>query len=174
MAVVLELPPGIKRAIWSHLLQNSEQSEAAAFAFVKHTQRDLRHSFTFLEWYAVPAEGFAIRTGYHIELTDETRATVIKRAHDLHASLVEFHSHLGTWPAEFSPSDQMGLAEFVPHVRWRLRGHPYLAIVMTRTDFDGLAWVADSPKPERLDAIDVEGHLFRPTRLSSLERDNDH
>lgn len=173
MTVVLELPVHVKSAIWSHLFPGDEQKEAAAFAFVRHTEQDAQHLFEYREWYAVPPEGFEVRTGYHIELTDETRATVIKQAHDLDSSVVEFHSHLGPWPAAFSPSDQMGLAEFVPHVRWRLRGRPYLAIVATRSDFDGLAWIDKSPRPARLDAISVDGQLLIPTRLSSLEDIND-
>lgn len=174
MAVVLELPAHIKRTIWSHLLQDDEWSEAAGFAFVKHARSGPQHSFEYIEWHAVPTEGFEIRTGHHIELTDEARATVIKRAHDLDASPVEFHSHLGPWPAEFSPSDRLGLAEFVPHVRWRLQGRPYLAVVATRTGFDGLAWIADSPRPVRLDCISVDGHVLRPTGLSSMEYGDDH
>jgi hypothetical protein len=175
MPVILCLPLSIQQAIWSHLLAGEdEQCESAAFAFAKHVEREAVHSFECVDWYAVPVEGFEIRSGYHIELTDEIRATVIKRAHDLNASVVEFHSHLGPWPAQFSPSDRMGLAEFVPHVRWRLRGRPYLAVVTTRTDFDGLAWVADSSGPVRLDGINLDDRLILPTGLSSLEYQDDN
>jgi hypothetical protein len=173
VTVLLHLPSNIKAAIWSHLLRADDASEAAAFAFVTHGQQDRVDSFDYLEWYAVPPEGFDVRTGYHIELTDETRAIVIKRAHDLESSLVEFHSHLGPWPAAFSGSDEMGLAEFVPHARWRLRGRPYLAIVTTPRDYDGLVWIAKSAKPERLDGIVVDEGMLPPTGLSSLEYGDD-
>lgn len=173
MQVFLRLPSNVKIAIWNHLLPGNERSEAAAFAFVKYAQEGRRHSFDHLEWYAVPSDGFEVRTGYHIELTDETRAEVIKRAHDLDASVVEFHSHLGAWPAAFSVSDQTGLAEFVPHARWRLRGRPYLAVVATKHDFDGLAWIAESGSPERLSGIVVDGDVLDATGLSSLEYHHD-
>lgn len=173
MPALLHLPSNIKAAIWEHLLPTGDESEAAAFAFVKYAQEDGDFRFDYLEWYAVPEEGFAVRTGYHIELTDETRAIVIKRAHDLNASLVEFHSHLGPWPAAFSPSDEAGLAEFVPHARWRLRGRPYLALVATPRDYDGLVWIAESASPERLDGIVLDERVLPPTGLSSLEYGND-
>ncbi len=173
MRVVLSLPPDVYAALEQHLLPEAEQREAAAFVFARHVEQGDDHSFEYVDWYAVPKEGFAIHTGYHIELTDETRATVIKRAHDLDVCLVEFHSHLGPWPAQFSPSDQIGLEEFVPHVRWRLRGRPYLAVVTTRTDLDGLAWMDRSIRPVRLSGIRVGERVLRPTGLSSLEHGDD-
>lgn len=140
--------------------------------FVRHVPQDDADVFEHVEWYPVPSDGFLVHTGYHFELTDETSARVIKRAHDLGASLVEFHSHTGPWRAAFSPSDQLGFQEFVPHVWWRLKGKPYLAIVVTQTDFDGLAWTVGPKTPQHLDGIVVEGTVFAATQLSSLTQDS--
>ena len=129
--------------------------------------------FEFVEWYPVPPDGFVERSWYHLELTDEVRAGVIKRAHDLGASIVEFHSHAGSRPAAFSPTDQRGLREFVPHVWWRLGKKPYFAVVVTHNDFDGLAWISDPKNPQHLDGIMVGDRLLKPTRLSSLVADNE-
>jgi hypothetical protein len=101
-------------------------------------------------------------------LADKVRAKVIKRAHDLGTSLVEMHSHTGTRPAAFSPSDMTGFAEFVPHVMWRLQGRPYFAIVVARGSFDGLAWLGDANTPQRLDGIAVGESFFTPTKISPL------
>ena len=122
--------------------------------------------FECLEWFSVPASGFASRSAYHLELNDETRAKVIKRAYDLGASIVELHSHLGREQARFSPSDLAGFRDFVPHVFWRLKHLPYLAVVMTRTGFDGFAWTHGPDTPERLHGIQVGSRLLTPTRLS--------
>lgn len=169
MTVVLELPLEVHQAIQGHLIPGADGNEVAAFVFARHIEQDGDHSFECIDWFAVPKDGFVVRTDYHIELTDEVRATIIKRAHDLEACLVEFHSHLGPWRAEFSPSDRIGLEEFVPHVRWRLRGRPYLAVVVTPAEFDALAWIDGSGVPSRLDGIRVDGRLLRPTGLSFLE-----
>jgi len=131
--------------------------------------------FTAVDWYAVPAEGFAFRSKYYIELSNDTKAFLIKKAHDLQTSLVECHSHLGPWPAEFSPSDFSGFREFVPHILWRLSGRPYLAVVTTpRTDFDGLVWISPDQNPVQLDAIQTERRTLYPTALSIVALENSH
>lgn len=124
--------------------------------------------FVFVNWDPISPKDFAFRSGYHIELADEVRAKVIKHAHDLKASLVEMHSHTGTRPAAFSPSDMTGFAEFVPHVMWRLQGRPYFAIVVARGSFDGLAWIDDANTPHRLASIVVGNSVFTPTKISPL------
>jgi hypothetical protein len=160
-------------ALIRHLLPAREQvSEQAAFAFAQPlaTSPDLLLSVT--EYHIVPAHAFAYQSGYHIELSDETRAFVIKRAHDLKCSLVEFHSHLGSRPAQFSMSDFTGFSEFVPHVWWRLRGRPYVAVVVAGSGFDALAWVRDAQTPEPVMEMEVGAKRLRPTGLSwhSLDR----
>ena len=171
--VFLDLPADVRQAVWAHLLPNRFASELAGFMFVRPRPQADAEVFEHVEWYPVPPEGFLERTGAYFELADQTRAYVIKRAHDLGASLVEFHSHGGPWPASFSPSDQLGFQEFVPHVWWRLRAKPYFAIVVTRADFDGLAWMVDPTTPQHLDGLLVDGELLTPTQLSSLEYNSD-
>ena len=169
----LYLPKDLATAVWAHLLEDKSEAESAGFLFARHRRERDAHAFETLEWYPVPSEGFLSRSSYHFELTDQVRADVIKRAHDLAASVVELHCHRGPWPARFSPSDQVGLLEFVPHIWWRLRGRPYLAVVVTTSDFDGLAWVTNPKTPEHLAGIIVDGTVFEPTRLSSLEPEYD-
>lgn len=99
-------------------------------------------------------------------MADRTRAALIKRAHDLDASLVELHSHPGPWPAAFSYADRMGLRETVPHMWWRLKKRPYLAFVVASSSFDALVWL-DGPKmPRRLDGLVVGERFLRPTNFS--------
>ena len=110
----LYLPRGLATAVWAHLLEDESEAESAGFLFAKHRREGEAHGFEALEWYQVPPEGFLLRNSYHFVLTDQVRADVIKRAHDLGASVVEFHCHRGPWHARFSPSDQAGFQEFVP------------------------------------------------------------
>ena len=166
--ILLDVPSDMYAAISAHLLPPGGDSEEVAFAFVHH--RDgTDHIFGAIDWYPVPPEGFVSRSAYYVELTDATRAHVIKWAHELGASLVELHSHLGPYPARFSPSDRAGFEEFVPHVFWRLKRRPYLAIVVADTGFDGFAWLDDPQEPARLDGIVTGGALLEPTRLSPLD-----
>lgn len=170
--MLLDLPKGIHEALWRHLLPARLEAEEAAFACVTPQSENGTTIFRCLEWIPVPPEGFASRSAFHFELTDEMRAMVIKRAHDLGASLVEFHSHDGYWPAQFSPSDLAGFEEFVPHVWWRLKKRPYLAVVVARTGFDGFVWISDPKVPDRLAGIRVAERLLLPTGRSALTFDH--
>ena len=171
--VVLHIPGIVYEEIQAHLLEKNGELESAGFMFVEPgTHTDDTQVYKHVEWCPVPADGFIEKSWIHLELTDNFRASVIKRAHDLGASVVEFHSHLGPEPASFSPFDRRGLREFVPHVRWRLRKRPYFAVVVTSTDFDGLAWMMDTNQPQHLDGIVVDDRELQPTHLSSLQADD--
>lgn len=169
--VRLQLPAEIRAALWQHLLPDEHGPEEAAFVFARHSAENAIHSFQHVEWFPVLPEGFASRSAFHLELSDETRAAVIKRAHDLGASVVEFHSHRGDWPACFSPSDWSGFEEFLPHVWWRLKGRPYAAVVVASTGFDALVWLEGPTTATRLDALVADAQLLTPTGLSPLTRD---
>jgi hypothetical protein len=150
----------------SHLLPRKMVAEEAAFLFARVTRPDDALRFEVIDWYAVPPEGFVTRSLYYLELTDETRAHVIKKAHDLGSALIEAHSHAGSYPAEFSPSDKSGFADFVPHVLWRLKSRPYAAIVMARNSIDALAWI-EASQPLPIAEVCLEsGASVTPTGLS--------
>ena len=171
--VVLHVPSSVYEEIQTHLLDKNPESESAGFMFVMPaTQDGDTDVYEHVEWCPVPPNGFIENSWFHLELTDEFRASVIKRAHDLGASIVEFHSHSGPQPARFSPFDRRGLREFVPHVRWRLKNRPYFAVVVTNTSFDGLAWMKGPEEPQHLDGIVVGDRVLEPTRLSSLVADS--
>ncbi len=171
--VLLVLPAGVQKAIWQHLVPERHLVEEAAFVYATRETHNQSELFRYTEWVPVESEGFASRSAYHLELTDTARAGAIKRAHDLGASLIELHSHTGRWPAAFSPSDLAGFRDFVPHVWWRLKRRPYAAIVVTRSGFDGLVWLAAPTAAQPLDGIQVEDQLLKPTGLSRRETDGD-
>lgn len=166
--VLLHIQMDVYEGIVDHLLPDDDEVESAGFLFVKQRPAEAAQTFEAIEWFPVTSDGFIELSEYHFELAPRTRAQVIKRAHDLGASIVEFHSHRGHWPAEFSPTDLIGLQEFVPHVWWRLKGKPYLAIVLSPNGFDGLAWVTDPVSAQYIDGIVVAEMILEPTRLSPL------
>jgi hypothetical protein len=102
---------------------------------------------------------------------------MIKRAWDTGTTPVELHSHPGDiWGAKFSRSDMYGFSEYVPHCRWRLRGRPYLAIVVSPAGADALAWIDTTVKPVGLTAIRTKGKAVAvPTNqtINHLETFND-
>ncbi len=166
--IILEIPPEVYKAVWSHLLPKKFRAEEAAFLFVQRIAQDGADTFRYLEWYPIPPQGFLTRSRFYLELADETKAAAIKKAHDLGASLVELHSHYSSWPAQFSVSDLIGFKEFVPHVRWRLKGNPYFAIVVSKSSFDGFAWISDSKTANYIDCIISGGSEIPSTKLSNI------
>jgi hypothetical protein len=169
----LDTSASFKSAIWSHLLPvqgDSEPVEQAAFGFAKTASGMGKTTFNLIDWLPIEKASFAHQSECHIELADETRAYLIKRAHDLQASLIEFHSHPFASRAEFSPSDLIGLEEFVPHVWWRLKGKPYLAIVVTPTQFDAVAWISSPASPAPLHKLRAGDTVLRPSGLTFRSR----
>jgi hypothetical protein len=152
----------------AHLLPRKIEQEQAAFLFARMIRTDREVVFEVIEQKKLYPGDFVIQKGDYLEMSDETRAAVIKRAHDLSSVLIELHSHLGPWPATFSPADRSGLGETVPHMWWRLKARPYIAIVTASSGFDALLWL-DNPKvPRALDALIAGDNLLKPTN-NSLE-----
>jgi proteasome lid subunit RPN8/RPN11 len=170
--VLLELPTTVYKSLHAHLLPPLSKNEQAAFVFARaEASAGNKTVFRFLEWLPLKAENFAAQHEVYLELRDEMSGLLIKHAHDLDASLVEFHSHPGPYPAQFSPSDLSGFHEFVPHVWWRLRGKPYAAVVVAPSGFDALAWIASPQEPATLSAIMVDRERLVPTGRTLRKRE---
>jgi len=168
MRAVLKMTAAEFHGLIEHLLPPSSRNEEAAFLYV----RAIRAEHVIFEVQGVEklsGDDLTTQEGDYLELRDDTRARLIKRAHDLGASLVELHSHPGPWPAKFSKFDFVGLAETVPHIWWRLRKRPYIAIVVAPSGFDALVWLDDPKVPRSLDALVAGDRLMKPTNLSLPE-----
>jgi hypothetical protein len=162
----LIIPPDAHGALLNHLLPPRTDSEEAAFIFCQTQLVDAGAEFRFLEAYLVATEEFNYRSLYGIELTDTCRAKVIKRAHDLNASLLELHSHPRTSTVEFSASDRGGFDDFVPHVWWRLKKQPYAAVVVGPQNFDSLCWITNAKTPDSVLDLQVGDRRLTPTGLT--------
>jgi hypothetical protein len=162
----LNIPASQHRALMKHLLPVRPKAEEAAFVFGRARQAGAETEFQFLDVHLVPPSEFNYRSLYGIELTDGCRAAVIGRAHDLNASLLEFHSHPQAAAVEFSQSDRSGFAEFIPHVWWRLRKRPYGAVVVGPRGFDSLSWTSGPERPDGVLDLRVGKKLLKPTALT--------
>lgn len=164
--VILEVPEITYRALLEHLLPMRCRNEQAAFMYTKVDSCNGDVFLRFLDWEAMSTEDLLSGSEYYLELADTARARIIKRAHDLKASIVEWHSHPWHCRAAFSMTDLSGFREFVPHVWWRTKGRPYAAVVVALNDFDALAWTEDPRRPRRVDALHVGSSVFFPTGLT--------
>ena len=166
MKIIIQISSNIFDDLRKHLLAPKRVVEEAAFVFARVKRSGEHVMFDYLEHIKANQDDFKIQTGYHIELTDEFQGRVIKHAHDLKASLIEFHSHLGQEKARFSGSDWSGFSQFVPHVFWRLAKRPYAAVVVANSSTDALAWIDDPTKPCKVDSLEVGTKKMKPTSLS--------
>lgn len=170
MKTILSIPSKACYRLKNHLLPTDVDLEELAFVFASVTQNEDELKFKYREWFPIQPDGFSTRSSFHLQLTDEMRAGIIKKAHDLDCSIIELHSHIGPYPACFSPSDWCGFKEFVPHVLWRLKGKPYAAVVVTQSGFDALVWTNNSQKPKLLDELRIGKISMSPTNLSLSKR----
>lgn len=166
MTITINISANVLDRVRRHLLPRGGACEEAAFLFTHDNRTAGGLALDVSEVMLIPPNGFTSRSAFYLELSDMTRADVIKRAHDLGAGLIECHSHPGQRQACFSWSDLHGFDEFVPHVMWRLKGKPYAAVVLAPGSFDALAWSATGVEPQQVDEIVTEHGGLRPTGLT--------
>ncbi|MFM9994870.1 MAG: hypothetical protein ACKVU4_03610 [Phycisphaerales bacterium] len=159
----IHLRDGLFEQVRGHLLPHGGECEEAAFLFARAETRLDTIILSVSDSMMIPPEGFASRSRYYLELTDETRAAVIKRAHDLGTGLIECHSHPSQRGACFSWSDLHGFDDFVPHVRWRLGGRPYAAVVFATDSIDALAWAGAAGEASPVSIVNAGKGLIHPT-----------
>jgi hypothetical protein len=163
---ILELESTFQQQLWQHLLPAGSTLESAAFLFATHQEVNGKVIFTVQDSFLAQREDFAHQYSDYLELTDETRAAIIKKAHQLGVSIIEAHSHPGPWQAAFSKADLMGLEQLVPHMWWRLKHKPYMALVVAPTGYDALLWWDNPTVPCALEGIDTGGTIIKPTNLT--------
>jgi hypothetical protein len=151
MGVDLTIPRQIASTLFDHLAAGRD--EQLAFMLATPTAG----GFAVADIRAVGWTGLDDQTAWHLALADGERAAVVKWAHEGGGMLVEAHVHRGGYPAELSPYDLDNLADWVPHVWWRLRHRPYIALVFSGATFDGLAWLTSPDEPEQLSTLTIEG-----------------
>ncbi|WP_288903028.1 Mov34/MPN/PAD-1 family protein [uncultured Sneathiella sp.] len=166
MISVLKIPVEVYEELTEHLLSPDSNREEAAFLFVSVDRSHEKICFEVVETWKLRSADFDYHYEDYLELADEVRAQIIKRAHDIGTSLVEIHSHPFSLPAAFSFADRIGLKETVPHMWWRLNKRPYLAIVVAPSGFDALLWLDNPETPQRLDCVVVGENILNPTNNS--------
>jgi hypothetical protein len=157
----LHVPATTYQTALRHLFSNME-TERAAFLYARASNSEGRLALSAEDHFLVPSDGFIRRSAYHFELRDDIQRQVIKGAHARECCLVEAHSHPFPSPACFSETDILGLMDWVPYVRWRLAGRPYVGLVVAPGSFDGIVFSVGE-MPAVLDTLIVGGIHMRPT-----------
>jgi hypothetical protein len=141
--------------------------EQVAFLFAEHKEERSEAKFYVRRMRMMSPADLDFQSVYHISLTDDALASVIKEAWETGTVPIEVHSHLSAdFAPGFSKSDYRGFEATVPHVRWRLQGKPYAALVFCPSGFDGLVWRGGGNHVEALDALIVGEQVRRPSRHS--------
>ncbi len=152
MGLSLSVPADLHSELIAHLAAGEDEQVAFLFTEPPGAGEVLR----VCELYRVPPDGFLDQSPYYLALSDEVRARVLGRATELDGCLIETHSH-AHGPAGFSATDLSGFDEWVPHVRWRLGGRPYVALVFVGESFDALLWEGRNGHPVPLNELAVPG-----------------
>ena len=137
-----------------------------SIAFMRSPDPRPNGIFRIEDLYLIESTWTNIGDDGHCELDDDIRSSVIKWAWDAQSCLVEAHSHGLLFKPSFSRFDLAQLKEWVPHVRWRLGGRPYAALVTASLQIDGIAWCG--PTAEAVDEILIDGRESIQTSGRSL------
>ncbi len=154
--------------VWQHLLPPKESREYLAFLLASVNRTDGQTVLNVEDIKLISDDDFIIQRSDFIELSDEARVSVIKKAHTSGYSLIELHSHPfpGQWAATFSIADMNGFAETVPNMLWRLPDRPYTAIVVAPNGFDALIWTSVKKGPEAISGLMVNDKILKPTNYT--------
>jgi len=147
----------INEVIYNQALKHMQgfKVEQLGFFLAEYVAAD--RLFKVSEWLPISSAELEYQGAYHISLSDDKRAKIIKWASDNSSSIIEIHSHIGASAASFSASDMFGFSEWVPHIFWRLQSKPYAAIVISKNSFDSLAWIDSPTRPEQVESIKTGG-----------------
>jgi molybdopterin-synthase adenylyltransferase len=164
----LSMAADMYQGLMVHLFATEE--EQAAFLFCASEQEEA--IFRVRRIRLLEPNDLEDQSRHGISLTDSTRAELIKQAWAENACLVEVHSHNHPGPVAFSPFDLDKLDEWVPHLWWRLRGRPYIALVAGPDSFDALVWSQSADQPESLAGLEVDGQRHRSPTNRTIRRLN--
>lgn len=164
--VLLEFSEDEYLQLQRHLLPHGYLEERAAFACASAVLSKGVVRLRCVDLLLLDPCEFKLIPELVYQLSDVALHRAIKTAHNMKASLIEFHSHPGPYPAAFSRADINGFAESVPHLWWRLKGAPYAAVVMAPKGIDALAWTKDPRAVVPVSAVVVGNRLIKPTGLT--------
>ncbi len=164
MQVIIKIDTFSYGEIRKHLLQND--LEQVCFLYYENIFDGVKIILDIKDYYLVVPNEYAYQSGFHVEIKESCQTKIIKTAWDKKLSLGEIHSHPTSLRAFFSQSDLLGFQEFVPHIWWRLKKGPYLAIVLTKMELDALVWIKNAKWDRAVNKIEVGSSVIRPSNTT--------
>ena len=143
-------------------LQDDE--EKVAFFYIENSENSNIWSVNGIK-FLEPVD-YANQSLYGVELADHVRPQIISYALSSKKGIAEIHMHGGKFPAMFSGIDIDGLRSLAPHMLWRLRTMPYVALVLGSDDYDGLVWFDVKAGVQTIRALRIDSKNLMPTGLS--------
>lgn len=161
----LEIPPAISDRLLTYL---DVPTERMAFLLASPTTGTDAWAVVD-ELYLTDAVDYTYQGKHGMELDDAVRPRVLTWATRPDVALVEVHSHghLSN-KTTFSRTDLDGLNEVVPQMMWRLRGRPYVALVLGADDLDALAWSHRGQPPTLPSTVIVGQRTLTPTGIAHI------
>jgi len=145
MEITISIPERIYKRLRDYLFQN--EKEQGAFLFANSSSKQNGLNLLVKDLHLIPSVAWDVQESFYLELNNDEKVKIMKKARDGNFDLIECHSHRNHGSANFSPSDLHGLAEFVEYVRWKLPGKKYGALVWTETSVIGKVWDSKSLSP---------------------------
>ena len=146
MEAIITIPEEFYNELRRHLFKGRKEQGAFLFATDSGTSSNINLNVEGI--YLVKSTGWDVQESSYLELNEQEKVKVMITARNKNCNLVECHSHRSTQGvAQFSPSDVVGLEQFVSYVRWKLPGKKYAALVWTKTSVYGQLWNTDNPIP---------------------------
>ena len=146
MEAIITIPEEFYNELRRHLFKG--RKEQGAFLFAADSGTSFEINLTVQDIYLVKSIGWDVQESFYLELNEQEKVKVMITARNKNCNLVECHSHRSIHEmAQFSPSDVVGLEQFVSYVRWKLPGKKYAALVWTKLSVYGQLWHTDDPIP---------------------------
>jgi hypothetical protein len=146
-----EIKIAVARDTFDYLRQHLARPEQVVFGYARYHEG----RFDVVDIDAIAGRDIESQSKVHVALADGIRPRLIQSAWKRDLCLIEAHSHGPEGRAKFSMSDLLGFEEWVPHVRWRLQGRPYAALVCAGETWDAIAWRHPPTSPEPVAAIEI-------------------
>lgn len=145
MVILVSIPREKYRFIRAHLFKGAK--EQGCFLFADTRLEGAVVNMQVKGMHLIKENRWDHQSDFHLDLKEDEKVKVMRKAKKSGYDLIECHSHRFSGVAKFSQSDISGLDAFVRYIWWKLPGKIYGALVWTKNDIAGDAWLPKKASP---------------------------